>query len=586
MRIGYSYLRYSSAQQGDGDSIRRQTAMAKAWCDCNKVRLDLTTTFTDRGKSAFRGKHRLTGALGVFLKDVEADPPRIPRGSVLIIENLDRLSREDEYEAINLLTSLVIAGISIVTLSPREMLYEKGSNNMAGLISAIVEFGRANSESKTKEGRSDQNWLRKKTLARASGFIMTAAVPAWIAKRDGEKVFLDGELVQKKKLVLDKDGKMTLDPKKAATVRQIFSLAVAGFSLMQIVRRLIAEKKPPIARTEWSTAYISKILRGREVLGELQPRTNGKKPDGEPIKDYYPAVIDEGTWAQAQAAIAGHKKVRGRSGEKIASLFTGMLMDARTQSRMLLTWGTSKGGFQRLYAVRKYRVLLPADNMARGTPRVSFPYDVFEAGILSKLKEISPADILGQESEPESAALAAELAIKEQKIREFENAGIGDVPALVRMVTKLNSEAQELGRRLAIARQKEAKPQSEAWAEAQSLLKLATDEDHRTRLRSVLRRIVDSMFMLVIPRKTHRLAAVQIFFAGGTRRDFLIHYWGAGNGRQSGWEIKTTSFAPGDKKKGHKADLRVPQDVKNLEAALGSINLNAIFPEADQDTEK
>jgi hypothetical protein len=177
MRTGYSYLHYSSDQQGGGESIRRQTVMAKDWCDRNKLQLDITTTFTDRGKSAFRGKHRLTGALGVFLADVEAG--RIPEGSVLIIENPDRLSREDEYEATNLLTSLVIAGISIVTNSPRETVYEKGSNNLGS-------------------------------------------------------------------------------------------------------------------------------------LGELQPRTNGRKRDGEPIVDYYPAVIDEGTWAQAQQAIAGHKRVVGK----------------------------------------------------------------------------------------------------------------------------------------------------------------------------------------------------------------------------------------------------------------------------------
>ena len=209
---------------------------------------------------------------------------------------------------------------------------------------------------------------------------------------------------------------------------------------------------------------------------------------------------------------------------------------------------------------------------------MSFPYHVFETAILSKLKEISPADILGEEREPESAALAAELAIKEQKMREFENAPIEDVPALVRIVTKLNSEAQDLACRLAIAKQKEAKPQSDAWADAQGLLELATDEDHRTRLRSALRRIVDSMFMLVVPRRTHRLAAVQIFFAGGARRDYLIHYWGAGNGRDSGWRADSFDLAAGDKRRAGKVDLRNPQHARAVEAALQEMELEGAEP--------
>jgi hypothetical protein len=49
-----------------------------------------------------------------------------------------------------------------------------------------------------------------------------------------------------------------------------------------------------------------------------------------------------------------------------------------------------------------------------------------------------------------------------------------------------------------------------------------------------LRQIVEDIYILVVPRKTHRLAAVQIFFAGGVRRDYLIDYWGAGHGRKGG----------------------------------------------------
>ena len=50
MRIGYSYLRYSSPQQGDGDSVRRQTKSTAEWCKRHDVQLDTSHTYLDRGQ--------------------------------------------------------------------------------------------------------------------------------------------------------------------------------------------------------------------------------------------------------------------------------------------------------------------------------------------------------------------------------------------------------------------------------------------------------------------------------------------------------------------------------------------------------
>jgi hypothetical protein len=58
--IGYFYVRFSASEQGRGDSVRRQTADASAWCERNQARLDTATTLHDLGKSAFLGKHRET----------------------------------------------------------------------------------------------------------------------------------------------------------------------------------------------------------------------------------------------------------------------------------------------------------------------------------------------------------------------------------------------------------------------------------------------------------------------------------------------------------------------------------------------
>src|SRR5688500_15449393 len=95
METAFSYIRFSHPSQIKGDSLRRQTEAAAAWCKRNGVQLDASVTLHDLGKSAYTGTHRKNPdrhALASFLRMVEQG--RIPRGSHLIIEALDRLSRE------------------------------------------------------------------------------------------------------------------------------------------------------------------------------------------------------------------------------------------------------------------------------------------------------------------------------------------------------------------------------------------------------------------------------------------------------------------------------------------------------------
>lgn len=546
MRLGFSYLRYSSPQQGDGDSIRRQTKNTADWCKRHDVRLDTTRTFLDRGKSAYHGMHRRKGgALAAFLSEVESG--QIPRGSVLIIENLDRLSRENPWDAVPLLCGLVNAGVSVVTLSPSEMVFERGCD-LTALVLAVVEFGRSHSESESKARRMGDVWAEKRRAAREEGAVLTRKLPAWIEERG---------------------GKLALIPDRAAIVRRIFGLAVGGYGLSLIVRELTRDKIPTWGRgVTWSKAYVHKIITGRVVLGEYQPIRAGK-PDGDPIPDYFPAAVDETTWIQAQAALARRKDKPGPVGEKVATLFGGMLRDAATRDRLLIAWQTrgtkDKGRVKR-------RVLVTAASMEGAAPSVSFPYDLFERAVLMKLREVNPADVLGREPESESAAVAAELAAKEQRARQIEAELTGDgddVPALVRVLRTIGDECSALRRRLAEIRQRESNPRGVAWAEAQTLLDVASDEAHRLRLRDLLRTIIEGVFVLVVPRRSHRLCAVQIHFRGDGRRNFLVHYWSAGFCREGGCRVGSP------RKLNHRGlDLSTEAGAKEARDILSTINLD------------
>ena len=67
----YSYKRFSTQAQAEGDSLRRQTAMAEAWADREGIPLDTELKLTDEGVSAYTGANRDVGALGAFLEAVK-----------------------------------------------------------------------------------------------------------------------------------------------------------------------------------------------------------------------------------------------------------------------------------------------------------------------------------------------------------------------------------------------------------------------------------------------------------------------------------------------------------------------------------
>src|SRR5215813_6027456 len=133
MPKAYSYLRFSTPEQLKGDSYRRQTQMAADYARKHSLQLDQSLTFEDLGVSAFRSKNAKTGALRAFLDAVEAGV--IPKGSHLLVESMDRISRDEIVAAQGLFLSIIGAGITLVTLiDNRQFSRESVNANPVDLI--------------------------------------------------------------------------------------------------------------------------------------------------------------------------------------------------------------------------------------------------------------------------------------------------------------------------------------------------------------------------------------------------------------------------------------------------------------------
>jgi DNA invertase Pin-like site-specific DNA recombinase len=552
--VAYSYVRFSTSEQLKGDSLRRQTDAAAEWCDRNKVRLDTTLSLRDLGVSAFKGKHRSDKHdLGQFLKLVKNG--RIPVGAYLLIENLDRLSREEERTALRLWMDILDHGINIVQLTP-ETIFRHEKSDMFDIMRAIMELSRGHSESAIKSQRLGKAWDAKR--AEIGRRKLTGKCPFWLMPSEDRTRFIE-------------------KPEAVEVVKRMFRLAREGHGSFALSRRLNEEGVPSPHRKAWNNVSVLSVLRNRAVLGEFTPhrgRPGAREPAGATIADYYPSVISEEEFYAVQAAIKARKNQRGPRGKGVRNLFTELVKDARDSTPMHIT-EKRKGDFRMISS--------GAMQGKAGTRYVSFSYPVFERAVLSLLAEVDPREVLAQEDGPdEVSTLQGELAGVETRIADLEAELLdGDVAAAVKALRKLEDKKKDLAEKLAAAKERVAHPLSDSWRECQSLLAVldrAPDPDEsRLRLRSALHRVIDSIRVLVVPRGRDRLAAVQVWFADGPHcRDYLIlHRLPQANGSacQEGrwWAKSLASVAePGD------LDLRKRGDVAKLEAALAAVDVNAM----------
>ncbi|CAN5408262.1 recombinase family protein [soil metagenome] len=364
--LAYSYIRFSTNSQGFGDSLRRQVEGTERLCAEKGYVLDTLLSLRDLGVSGFRGKNAKKGALSTFLKAVRNGD--ILPGSALIVEDIDRLSRQEPLESFSLIHDIIMAGITLFTLTDRQV-YTRESlrTNPSQLFILIGKIIRAHEESQTKSFRV-RAWRDPRLKeARERKVPIAQRLPGWI--RLGPNGF---ELISE----------------KTSALRRAIDMALDGKGPFAIARSFNREQRPVISGRSnsrgWHYSTVKFYLRSRLLLGEYQPtRTSedGKRvPLGDPIQGYYPAVIDETTFYQLQRAldVRAKGKRKGREGKNVANLFGLLLANGFDGTTCYLA------------QKRKENINLVSCAMQQGlTPSVSFPYPVLERGFLQWVAEVS-----------------------------------------------------------------------------------------------------------------------------------------------------------------------------------------------------
>jgi DNA invertase Pin-like site-specific DNA recombinase len=377
--------------------MRRQMELSRKYATEHGLVLDESLK-PDRGISAFHGKNRTEGSLGAFLSDCKSG--RVPAGSALLVESLDRLSREQVEEALYQLLDVIRAGIEVHTIGGGEsQVYKKGALKTEQLMLSLFVMSRANEESQRKSERVGAAWRQKKSTANGTKAI-TAKVPLWLSAKLGEPV--------------------TVIPERAAVVKEIFRMAAGGMGKRLIARRLNEKGIKPWGKPQhrksaethgWRYSYVHKILHNRAVLGEFQPHkrtADGRVPEGETINNYFPRIITPAEW---QAAHVNSKPSSGQVG-KVGNLFTGLVFDDTLGHPMHFE---NKGGNERYFCT---------DSARFGKKPNRINYNQFEAAFLRFLDQLDWSQVLDvrdssdiKAAEEEAARLTVDLERTEAQIQ-------------------------------------------------------------------------------------------------------------------------------------------------------------------------
>ena len=344
MATVYSYVRFSSKKQDLGTSLARQKLLRDSWLLRHPQHvLDKTLNMHDHAVSAYRGLNlSKEAALGKFIECVENK--QIAEGSILLLEKLDRFSRNEVDLAYTTFSRLIRQKIKIVTLEPEFEINENNFNDMSTIFSVIVQMVNANASSKNLSHRLGHFWNIRRKQASENKKKLCSKCPSWLKYNKDKDIF---EVIEE----------------KAEAVKYIFARTNEGIGQVHISKEMYL-KYPPITKdtdikifdeeteeihktgkksAHWNKSYIHKILHDRSVIGEFQAYSfdekKKRKKIGDPVENYFPAIISNELFDKAQISISKRIHIKGPNGDYVNILSglvycnDGHIMHIRTSRR-------------------------------------------------------------------------------------------------------------------------------------------------------------------------------------------------------------------------------------------------------------
>lgn len=402
----YSYIRFSTKAQEKGASIeRQQQAIDKVCADREWV---VTEAIRDLGRSAWKGHHLNDAAgLGDFANRVREG--LIPQGSTLIIENVDRLSREEPIDVLTWMVDLNRQGLSFLFAEGNTLFDHntfRGQEAGWRLFQLWGGSERAKGESDRKSVFMRKAWRKKHEAAADRHEVMSSQAPLWLEVREDRSAF-------------------DVNDARADVVREMYQLCADGISIRGIVRMLNGRgykawgpQGKEYGRDGWSMTSVRRLLIAPQVEGDYIPKS---VQEGQPtrIVGYYPRIVDAGLVARAREALETRKTgVQGSNSNKFNNLFSGLARCAKCGGKMEFRKPWSKGN-NGPETRRGYYNCLNA-SLKRGCDvTATFRYGTFEDAAIDALLSQALDDTFFLNG-AEARDRQIQLAEAEKKVRDLQ----------------------------------------------------------------------------------------------------------------------------------------------------------------------
>ncbi|MBK1815728.1 recombinase family protein [Luteolibacter yonseiensis] len=399
----YSYIRFSSKKQAKGSSLSRQLEKTRKYCRERGLLLDESMSYQDLGVSAWKGMN-LDDRNGLGQLVAACQDGLIPPGSAIVVEAMDRISRQRPRRVSTLLgrfldefrVEIHLIGIEKVLLPDVPTAAEEGMD----LMYIAMLASRAAEEQETKSDRLKAAFERKRRKVADGTKLMETKpgkMPWWIV--------YNGKSLES-------------PPDRAEVVRSIYLWTADGVTAPEIARRLQASGIPtwrPVTKI-WTSARVRDLVRSRAPEGILSetPKTAVSGLTYE-VPGYYPKLVDADIAERARAAMTANRRQAGRpheiraEGERPINILRGLLRyEGHWCAHGTRANGTdgAMNGYFIVYLEELKKTL------------VSIPARLIEPTLLAGLVELKPADLVPPPDEVDP--YVGKLASLKEELKKVE----------------------------------------------------------------------------------------------------------------------------------------------------------------------
>ncbi|MQT45853.1 hypothetical protein GHO40_03765 [Pseudomonas helleri] len=302
MTKAYAYIRYSRAIQATGDSENRQLTALELFETSTGT--NVVEVVYDKGKSAFRGDNARSGNFKEMLDRMQSGAIR--RGDYLVVESIDRITRQRVLDGVELLQGILKKGINIyTTVDKKTYSYNDPSRDFENLLMISLIAKRANEESETKSGRLLSAWKARKAKA-----------------ENGEVIIKKGKSIPYGLRV--EEGKFVIHKEEQEEIKQLFEL------LLQFGINTAIAKINETSLKKWNNGTLNKVIKHKTVIGCMATHRVEYTVDGKAkkiltgfIENYYPNLIEPKLFYKAIDVMANRKQKNwsGRRTEQDFNIF-------------------------------------------------------------------------------------------------------------------------------------------------------------------------------------------------------------------------------------------------------------------------